>query len=480
MAGFRIEGNTSGNVVEVNASNQLKIIPETNAAANPANVGAVLLFGENDPGSITGTPYIKSPEISSDYRMRVGVDSVWDDDNFNYTAQNSSKHKYTSNTLTMTWAGGFLNTNGASATTTATGCQIQTYRSFPLQGGGGVYCEVAMALSAAIPTNLNLDFGLFLPAAASTSLPLDGVYFRVNSSGVLGVLNNNGTETTTSAFTFTPSTNRVYKFNLSISDSEVEFWIDDVLYGELPKPNNTGSVFYGGSCPFAIRHHHTGVTSSVMQGKFANYTIGVADMDNVRLWATNKTGQGLSGIQGPSGYTQGQTANFANSAAATSATLSNTAAGYATLGGRFQFAAVAGAETDYALFGYLNLAQTTSITGRNLIVRGVWIETINTGAAVATTATVLEWALGAGSTAVSLATTEAAAARAPRRLALGIQSFAVGAAIGAQASRVDVNLDAPITVEPGTYLHIILKMPVGTATASQVIRGMVGINAYWE
>lgn len=460
----------------LDANGNLKVaLPATHA-----QVGGVRLFSENDAGDVTGSVYLKSPETSTDYRLRVGVDSVWDDDNFNYVAQNSSKHKYTSNTLTMTWAGGFLNTNGGSVTTTATGCQIQTYRHFPLQGGGGVYCEVALALSNAMPTNVNIDFGLFLPATASTSIPLDGVYFRINSSGVFGVVNNNGTEAATAVFAFTPTINQVYKFNISISDSEVEFWIDDVLYGEKAKPTNAGSVFYAGSCPFAIRHHHTGVASAVVQAKIANYTIGVADMDNVRLWASNKAGQGLSAIQGPSGATQGMTANFANSAAAASATLSNTAAGYTTLGGRYQFAAVAGAETDYALFAYLNTAPTTGITGRNLVVRGVWIDTMNTVVAVGATATVLEWSLGVGSTNVSLATAEAAAARAPRRLALGIQTLAASAPVGAVANRIDCNLDAPVVVEPGTYLHIILKMPIGLATATQVIRGMVGINGYFE
>jgi len=471
MAGFRIEGNTSGNVAEVNASNELKV-----ALTNGATV-----FYENDPGTITGTPYLKSPEVSTDYRLRVGVDSVWDDDNFNYLVQNSSKHKYTSNTATITWAGGFMNTNGSAVTTTSIGCQIQTYRHFPLQGGGGVYCEMAMALSNAMPTNCNIDFGLFMPAAASTSLPTDGVYFRANNTGIFGVMNNNGTESTTAVFSFTPAINRVYKYNISISDSEVEFWIDDVLYAEISKPVNAGSVFYAGTLPFAIRHHHLGTTSAVVQAKFANYTIGMADMDNARLWATNKAGQGLSAIQLPSGSIAGQTANYANSAAPASATLSNTAAGYTTLGGQFQFAAVAGAETDYALFGFQNVVPTPNISGRNLVIRGIWIDTFNMGAAVATTPTVLQWTLGVGSTAVSLATAEAAATRAPRRITLGTQAFPVGAAVGADAGkRIDVNLDAPVVVEPGSFLHVILKMPVGTATASQIIRGVVGINAYWE
>jgi hypothetical protein len=450
------------------------------AAAAPAGVGAMRLFSENDPGEVTGTPYLRSPETSSDYRLRVGVDSVWDDDNFNYAAQNFNKHKYTSNTLTMTWAGGFLNTNGGSVTTTGTGCQLQSYRHFPLQGGGGLYCEVAMALSNNPVTNWNFDFGLFLPAAASTSIPLDGVYFRVNSTGVFGVLNLAGVEVPTAVFSFTPVINRVYKYNISISDSEIEFWIDDVLYGEVSKPTAAGSVMYAGSAPFAVRHHQTGVTSAVIQAKIANYTIGIADMDNVRLWASNKAGQGLSGIQYPSGGTAGQTANNVNITAPAAATLANATAGYATLGGKFVFAAVAGAETDYALFAFLNPVPTTAITGRNLVIRGVWIDTYNAVVAVATTPTVLEWSAAVGSTAVTLLTTDGAATRLPKRIALGVQTFVVGALAGAQAPRVDVNLDAPLVVEPGSYFHIILRMPYGTATATELFRGQVGVNAYWE
>lgn len=446
----------------------------------PGFMGGVRLFSENDPGDVTGAPYLKSPETSPDFRLRVGVDSVWDDENFNYTAQNFNKHKYTSNTLTMTWAGGFLNTNGASVTTTGTGCQFQTYRSFPLQGAGAIYCETAMALSNTPVANWTLDFGMFLPASVSTSVPLDGVYFRINSSGVFGVVNNNGTESSTPAFTFTPIINQTYKYNVTINDGDVEFWIDDVLYGSKLKPLNAGSVMYAGSNPFAVRHHHTGVTSAVIQAKFANYTISMSDMDNVRLWASSKVGSGLSGLQYASGGAAGMTSNNVNVTAPAAATLANATAGYATLGGKFQFAAVAGAETDYALFAFLNPAQTTGITGRNLVIRGIWIDTINAVVAVATTPTVLEWSAATGSTAVTLLTVDGAATRLPKRIALGVQTFVVGSLAGAQSPRVDVNLDAPIVVEPGTYFHIILRIPYGTATATEVFRGQVGVNSYWE
>jgi hypothetical protein len=185
-------------------------------------------------------------------------------------------------------------------------------------------------------------------------------------------------------------------------------------------------------------------------------------------------------VQNPSGGTAGQTANNANSAAPAVATLSNTAAGYTTLGGKFQFAAVAGAETDFALFAFLNPVPTTSLTGCNLVIRGVWLDTYNAVVAVATTPTVLEWSMAVGATAVSLATADGAATRSPKRISLGCQSFLVGALAGAPAGRMDINLDAPVVVEPGCYVHVILRVPYGTATATEVFRGQVGFNAYWE
>lgn len=452
---------------------------KTALSQDPVYTGGVRLFSENDDGTITGTPYLRSPETSGDYRLRVGLDSVWDDDNFNYIAQNFNKHKYTSTTMTINWAGGFLNTNASSVAGAGNACQIQTYRHFPLQGAGGLYCETSMALSNLPVTNSNIDFGLFLPGATGAAIPLDGVYWRINSSGVKGVLNNNGTEVTLST-TFTPAINQVYKYNISITDSGLEFWVDDILLGHIDKPVGTGSAMYSGSNPFAIRQHNTGIPSAAISAKFANYTIGVADMDNVRLWASNKAGQGMSGTNYPSGGAAGQTANNVNSTVPATATLSNTAASYATLGGNFVFAAVAGAETDYALFAFLNPVPTTGITGRNLIIRGAWVDIWNQVAAVATTPTVFQWTLAVGSTAVSLATTDGAATRLPKRILLGTQSFIVGAAVGSLAATCDANYDAPLVVEPGCYLHVILRMPLGTATATETFRGSVGINSYWE
>lgn len=478
MAGFRIEGNTSGNVAEVTTNNEMRVA----LGNNPATMGGALIFSENDPGDVTGTPYIKSPETSADYRLRTAIDSVWDTEDFTYTTQNYNKHKYTSTTLTATWNVGSMNLNGTNVVGAAgNAVQVQTYRHFPLIGSGAIYFETAAAFSNTIGANINIDFGGFLPAATGAGVPLDGCYFRANSAGINGIINVNGTEVpVTFAQTFNPVVNMVYQFLVVIAEHEVEFWIDDVLYAEAKRPVNAGAVLLTGSVPWAVRQHNTGAGGSAVQLKIASYSVTLGDLDNNRLWASVMAGQGGSGITYPSGSTAGITSNNVNSTVPTTATLSNTAAGYSTLGGKFVFAAPVGAETDYALFAFLNPVPTTSLTGKNLVVRGVWINTYNAVVAVATAPTILEWSLAVGSTAVTLATTDGAATRLPKRIALGVQSFVVGALAGAQAERVDINLDAPVVVEPGTYLHIILRIPYGAATATELFRGQIGINSYWE
>jgi hypothetical protein len=163
-----------------------------------------------------------------------------------------------------------------------------------------------------------------------------------------------------------------------------------------------------------------------------------------------------------------QNANWTNSVAPVSATLSNTVAGYATLGGFFQFAAVAGAVTDYVLFGF------TVPAPFSFHCTGVDIESWNTVVAVGTTPTLLTWGMGVNQSAVSLATGGIA------RIGLGAQSFPIGAVPGAKAERISVNFIEPKITDAGRFHTVILRMPVGTATATQIIQGIVNIHGYFE
>ena len=104
------------------------------------------------------------------------------------------------------------------------------------------------------------------------------------------------------------------------------------------------------------------------------------------------------------------------------------------------------------------------------------------GAVVATTPTSMALVANYGHTAVSLATGEAATTKAPRRVPLGTMTWPVGAAIGATPTNGDIWMPfvAPITVAPGEFFAISAKLLAGTATASQTIYFVIGIDSYWE
>lgn len=160
--------------------------------------------------------------------------------------------------------------------------------------------------------------------------------------------------------------------------------------------------------------------------------------------------------------------NHTNSAAPASAALSNTTPSYTTLGGKFQFAAVAGGETDNILFSFQVPA------GFRMWVEGIRISALlNMGATVATTPSTVEWAAAIGA-AASLADGS------QRRSELGIQSLPVGAVIGATSGADIVRFFDPAWVlNPLQFMGIILKNVVGTATGSQIIRGQVDFTGFF-
>jgi len=96
------------------------------------------------------------------------------------------------------------------------------------------------------------------------------------------------------------------------------------------------------------------------------------------------------------------------------------------------------------------------------------------------------WSLAFGHTAVSLATAETgsfatATTHAPRRVALGWQSAAIGTVVGGLYSPdILFTFDSPIVVRPGEFIATIMKIVVGTATASQTITYMVTFDGNFE
>lgn len=474
-----IVGN-SGTVADVNASRQLKVVPETDAATNPGNVGAVRVFSENDAGTKTGTAYLASPETDDDARLRVAHETIFDVETFNYTGQNTGKHVYRNTTMAVSASAAGLTTNSGNITTTTTGVLYNTYAEFPVIGTAQLYCEMIGSFSALPTTNTIVDFGMYRASTSNPYAPSDGVFFRLSSAGLQGVLNHNGTETTTSVFDFTYTANQKYQFILAFHETECEFWIDGELHARIATPVGQGQPCMSASLPFSIRHAIVGgAAGAALSFTLNDYTVSIGGP--MFATAPSVVGQRAYGsYQGLSGGTMGSLASYANSTNPTAAVPSNTALTANLpngLGGQGAVTAQAASATDGIWGSYQVPAGTVNVQGRRLVIRGVRIDAVNNGAAVATTATTLQFSLAFGHTAVSLATTETATTKAPRRIPLGFMTWPVGAAIGQgpQAGPVVVDLgDAPAFVNPGEFVQLVGKFLVGTATASQVI------NYVWQ
>ena len=425
---------------------------------------------------------VKEIEASEDYRVRVGGDVILFDEKFLGTALSSFAWLQSVTTQTVSVASGVLTLNASAITTLSTVSRVTSQQCFQPSSSSPLYAEWEYLYPPSAPI-ANSEFEMGLVLHTGTATPTDGAFFRYTTAGTfLAVINYNGTEVTSSALT-APTTNVRHKCVVSVYDDSANFWIDDVLVASIPTPTGKGTIFSAGALPlsFRLRNASSAPASAVSPQIFAA-SVQRGDLVNSRTAQETAILGGGMACQAQSGATQGTLTNWANSAAPASATLSNTAGGYGTsvLGGQWQFAAVAGAETDYALFAFQVPAAAALAHGKKLVITGVNIDTINTVVAVATTATVLQWGLGFGSTAVSLASAEAVISKGPRRVPVGIQTFPVGAAVGAAAVPINVQGGILGVAMPGEFVHVILKMPIATATATEIFRGTVALWGYWE
>lgn len=489
----KVIGYVSGNGVEVTSNNRMKVDLETNAASNPGQVGGVRMFSENDAGTLTGVAYLRAPETSQDYRLRSGIDTVLFNDTFNAVAQNTNLWAYTFATLTAAMPGaGTVNFSAVQGTTSSHGAFMRTFQYFPLVNTSPLAVEfVGGAFNSALVSGEVWLAGIGLPSAAVTR-PTDGVWFKLTSAGLVGVIAFNGTEVETGVL-MDPGAialGDMGKYTIIVGEREVEYWVDDNLLGEQEIPTSNGVPWLSASAPLFMMKYNTGNVANTNTMRVARVGVTLMDVATNKDWGDVQSGMGMNSGVGQNGGTMGSTAGgFSQSAIAATAAGSNTAANVTGLGGYGVMTAQAtnaGAAGDMLASSFLNPAPTINITGRNLYITSVAISCMNTGAAVATTPTSLVWGLAWGHTAASLATLETgsfvtATTHSPRRIPLGMCSAAVGVAVGGSYDKDIVRtFDTPIVVRPGEYIATTVRFRIGTATASQELTYVVMFNGYWE
>ena len=490
-----LRGSGTGNGAEVNSGGYLRVVPEVDAYGSPQHVGSIRAMGEVDAGYLTATPLLRPLEVDADYRARVSQDCLFDEEVFNYTAQNTGKHNFAATTMAATWTAGQFTTNSGSITTVSTGAQLSTYAFFPCTGTTTLSLDVEMGFSEQPKTNTFIEWGI---GQAGTQLiaPADGVFFRLSSAGLQGVCSYNGTETSTGVFPLSGGTgtwvytdNKRYQFIIYQSMVEAMFWVNDgtgaVALGKIPLPTAQPRMSMAAGGQVFFKHRIVGgAASGALQAYVGAYNVRQGGVNFTSTPSTSGS-RTLGAYQGLSGGTMGSLANYANSANPTAAVPTNTTAALGSgLGGQFWETASLAVNTDGIIQSYQVPVATVNLPGRRLVIRGVglmsYVQTVIAGGPF-----VAQYSLAFGHTAVSLATAEAATTKAPRRIPLAGFTQVVTAAQAVSTivsqpgdSFIDFG-DAPIFVNPGEFVQLVTKH-VGTAGTTGTIAHVVTFVYGWE
>jgi len=478
-------GNNTAGLVNVTDDYKLSVALESAVSGNEAKIAAVKFFSENDDGSKIGTPTLFSPETDDDYRLRTANDILLDSETYNYTAQNTGKHTYTSTTLTFTWTTAGMTTNGGNVVTTNIGATYGTYAEFPVFGANSLYAEFEAGFTNQPVTNSTIDFGMFRRGATTQFAPADGVHFRLNSAGLFGVVNNNGSEITSNIFDFTYIENKKYQFIITITQRDVKFWIDNVCYGAILTQVGQGQPFMSSTLPISIRHAHSGTAGGIINMVLSNYTL-TSGGNNI-LRGLGELGNAIYGsYQGLSGGVMGGLTVYTNSTNPTAAVPANTSLTAnlpAGLGGQAWETTTTAVNTDVILMSYQVPAGSVSVPGKRLKIRSVkmssFIQTTIVGGPWVNT-----YALAFGHTSASLAQAEGTNTKKPRIVLLPELTNAVTAAqaagtlCGTNGDHVCF-FEEPIYVNPGEFVQFTMKR-VGTVGTAGVVSYNIQYDYSWE
>jgi hypothetical protein len=457
----------------------------------PASTGLIGIVGSTGAsGSNSTVGRVNRGYVGEDHGLQVAAKYIYWDDTFNATAQNTAKYKFAATTQTVTQAAGTLNINAAAGNAINTNSGMQTWRTFPIFAKSEVRVNFSGFITQVPQTNNLIEFGLFSADITTRVAPTDGVLFRYNALAEFrGIVNIGGVETQTAAIT-APSASVSHDFLIVIQTNTVLFYVDDVLSGTITLLSDipgSGQPMLAAEQPITMRTYIGGSAPALATVlKISDVFITSLGMDQQKSWSEQKAGFGHMLSQGQNGGTMGSTALLSNSLVpgAGAAMTNTTAALTAGLGGQFSAQPTLTASTDGILQSFQNPAGSITQTPRNLVIKGVWLKGMVT--AVLTGGPVLYlYSLAYGHTAVSMATAEGTSfgtnptTKAPRRIGLGIETYAVGAAAGTLGQGMFYQFDTPIVVAPGEFIAICAKN-VGTVTTVGVITWLVGYDGYFE
>lgn len=432
--------------------------------------------------------------------------------NFNGAAAGALlNNQYNQQTTTMTIAlnAGFLRFNNSAITTINTGASIYSWRNFSIEAKSTLSCSAHIRHTQGAISNKQVEhgFGFYDVAANQAAAMNEFIGFRWTQAGaLLGVLEYSAggapTTVTVNINGGVPYSDSVVKrYEVQVSQEQVEFWVDGVYQASITRQPDAPGVTKGNGYFYIFRQFN---------GASAPASAPVFDIANVNIvrfgyeadipipYRQALMGRHSSVAQAGLVATNGNTALIqASGTAPTGTTGSNTATTITGLGGYYALngaAVTATVHSNIIVASYQNPilpeAAGAALDARNLVITDILISPMIVSTVLVGGGAAWEWFIAVGSTALSLATTDAAGGAAigtssPRVIPLPVlDSVAAAAAVGTVVTRngnSSVHLQTPLVVEPGRFVHIgIRSLWVNAAITSGVLSGGIGVSGFWD
>lgn len=473
-------GSPSGNILEINVDNEAKVALTTDTL----KAGYAIALGERDDGTVLGTPQRAPFEVSADYRMRAGIDTMVASWQFVGTAVDTTSWTYPATTMTLAVANGFVTINNGAVFGLNNVIQLSSRRAFPAWGSFTLWGEFNVQFVENPQPNNVCEWGFFI--ATGTATPTDGCFFRLNALGEFrAVVNLNGTEIQSGSLDFAGlvGAGNTRTFLIGVHNDSVTFWINDVMVYSHDLAPAAASIVSTQALPVAFRNYYPIAGSAPgqqMKIGAANVTLG--EYHGTKFHSHIMSGFGGGGYQGQPGGTIGSTSNVTNQtggALPAAAVPTNTTAALGSgLGGIYYETDTLAQNTDGIICSFQVPALATNAVNKSLYVTGVRIMTFIQTALVGGGYSSI-WQICFGHTAVSLATTETSTSKAPRREAIGTHTVPAAAATTTVLPVVEVTFDTPRLVQPGEFFQVVERR-IGTTPGSGTKVHVIDIDAYWE
>jgi hypothetical protein len=409
----------------------------------------------------------KSWALGGDNRLRVGTETLIFYDPINGSTVNTVIWTQSQSGMTQTQANSALTLNAASSLVSGNYSILTSQNRFLFLTEYPMYSQYRAKV--VFQTNTVVEFGF--GNVATTAAPTDGVFFRVDGAGnIRGVVNFNGTETTT-AILATLSSTIIYNFEVFMFEDHAQFEIttndgftvDVVTY--LAIPNTQVSLVSIEHLPTFARVYNSGTAPAAAQLVIGSVNIQQLDVATNKMWPAQMSTIGHHGNINPNTFAQ--TLQLAAGAAPTTTTPTNATCAYATLGGEYSLNMTAASENLLGVFGFQVPSPFT------FFLTDIWMSQPVVTTAFTTTATVQEWC-------IMVASSNNPSTATGQRYPLSFFTAAASAAVGTMFNGTAINLTptTPITIYPGQFLLVLVKNVVGAATG--VYRGSIMLNGYYE